>query len=185
MALPKSDEIFDYLSKGRFISANAVDADIRHYYGIIENHFEELKALYAQVGFSLEAGNNYYFLAKQQEARQTMETKLKKAYHWLDVMAFFTTFNQGFTRGVRFTPHDILKQAELNVELKDQLEAFMKKYQVDNYQKTLEKLLKEMSDEGFVELENSFSQTYKVLDAYQYLEQLVQAVTASEEGDNE
>ena len=190
MQTPKSAEIFDWLSKGNFISANAVNSDIKHYYNIIEEHFEDLQVLYQQVGFSLESGNNYFYLSKINEPRQTIETKLEKARRWIDLMAFFTTFNQGFTRGFRFSPQDILREVELNIDLKEQLEKTMQQNKkADNYRDALDEILKQMSSEGFIELENSLSQTYKVLDAYHYLEQMVRAIfiaeTNEENGENE
>lgn len=190
MQTPKSAEIFDWLSKGNFVSANAVNSDTRHYYKIIEEHFEDLQSLYQQVGFSLEAGNNYFYLSKINEPRPTIETKLEKARRWIDFMAFFTTFNQGFTRGFRFSPQDILREVELNLDLKEQLEKTMQQNKkTDNYREALDEILKQMSNEGFIELENSLSQTYKVLDAYHYLEQMVRAIfiaeTNEENGENE
>lgn len=181
MEIPKSAEIFEWLSKGNFISANAVDSDIRNYYHILEENFDNLQALYQQVGFSLEAGNNFFYLSKINESRQTVETKLEKARRWIDLMAFFTTFNQGFTRGFRFSPNDILQQVELNLDLKEQLEAFRQKNKkTDNYRDALDEMLRQMNGEGFIELENSLSQTYKVLDAYHYLEQMVRGIFIAE-----
>lgn len=96
-------------------------------------------------------------------------------------MAFFTTFNQGFTRGFRFSPQDILREVELNLDLKEQLEKTMQQNKkTDNYREALDEILKQMSNEGFIELENSLSQTYKVLDAYHYLEQMVRAIFITE-----
>ncbi len=183
--IPKSDKIFDWLSKGNFISSNAVDQDLRHYYAIIEENFSALYQLYEQVGYSLEEGNNYYHFGKKDELQnsQSVEKKIEKAHKWIDMMAFFTTYDPSFTRGYRFSPSDVLRQINVNVELKEQLDQLSGRTSKKdgNYRDILDSVLKNLRDEGFIDLENERTQTYKVLDAWHYLEQMVMAVNISEE----
>jgi len=183
--IPKSDKIFDWLSKGNFISSNAVDQDLRHYYAIIEENFSALYQLYEQVGYSLEEGNNYYHFGKKDELQnsQSVEKKIEKAHKWIDMMAFFTTYDPSFTRGYRFSPSDVLRQINVNVELKEQLDQLSDRTSKKdgNYRDILDSVLKNLRDEGFIDLENERTQTYKVLDAWHYLEQMVMAVNISEE----
>jgi len=183
--IPKSDKIFDWLSKGNFISSNAVDQDLRHYYAIIEDNFSALYQLYEQVGYTLEEGNNYYYFGKKDELQnsQSVEKKIEKAHKWIDMMAFFTTYDPSFTRGYRFSPSDILRQINVNVELKEQLEQLSEQTskKTSNYRDILDSVLKTLKDEGFIDLENERTQTYKVLDAWHYLEQMVMAVNISED----
>jgi hypothetical protein len=183
--IPKSDKIFDWLSKGNFISSNAVEKNLRHYYAIIEENFSGLYQLYEQVGYSLEEGNNYYYFAKKDELpnSQSVEKKIEKAHKWIDMMAFFTTYDPSFTRGYRFSPSDVLRQINVNVELKEQLDQLSDRTtrKNSNYRDILDGVLKTLRDEGFIDLENERTQTYKVLDALHYLEQMVMAVNISED----
>ncbi len=182
MELSKSAEIFQLLSRGNFLSANSVDRNIRSYYQFLEENLAHCQSLYREVGYSLESGNNYFYLSRLSEPNASIEFKLDKARRWIDLMAFFTTFSQGFTRGFRFSPHDILREVSLNRDLKDQLTAFMEKNKkADDFQEALDEMLDQMSKEGFIELENKMSKTYKVLDAYHYLEQMVSAISICED----
>jgi predicted DNA-binding protein len=183
--IPKSDKIFDWLSKGNFISSNAVDQELRHYYAIIEDNFSDLYQLYEQVGYTLEEGNNYYYFGKKDELQnsQSAEKKIEKAHKWIDMMAFFITYEPSFTRGYRFSPSEILQQINVNVELKEQLDQLSDRTSKknSNYRDILDSVLRNLRDEGFIDLENERTQTYKVLDAWHYLEQMVMAVNIRED----
>lgn len=183
--IPKSDKIFDWLSKGNFISSNAVNQELRHYYAIIEDNFSDLYQLYEQVGYTLKEGNNYYYFGKKDELQnsQSVEKKIEKAHKWIDRMAFFTTYDPSFTRGYRFSPSEILQQINVNVELKEQLDKMSERTSKKdgNYRDILDSVLKNLRDEGFIDLENERTQTYKVLDAWHYLEQMVMAVNITED----
>ena len=180
----KSAEIFDWLSKGNFISSNAVDKDLRDFYTIIEENFSSLYELYEQVGYTLEEGNNYYYFGKLDETKhlKSAEYKIDKAKKWIDIMAFFTTFDRAFTRGYRFSPSNILQEIEVNLNLKEQLDELKNHttQKSNNYLDILNSVLKNMKDEGFIDIENERSHTYKVLDAWHYLEQMVMAVDIAE-----
>lgn len=185
MPINKSAEIFEWLSKGNFISSNAINKDIHHHYKIIEENFSELYSLYEQVGYTLEEGNNYYYFGKYNDIKnpKSVENKIEKAKKWIDIIAFFTTFDPAFTRGYRFSPSNILQQIEINLNLKEQLEQLNEhtSKRNDNYPDILNSILKNMKDEGFIDIENERAQTYKVLDAWHYLEQIAMAVDITEE----
>ena len=178
----RSAEVFDQLSKGNFICSNAVDSIQRHLFQYIEEHFDDLYELFLQIGFCLESGNNYYYFSKKNERQQRIESKIEKALRWLDILAFFTTFRKDLCRGARFSPHDILAQLDINLSLKEQLTNLQKRNSNDrNFQEMLNALLKEVQKEGFIDLENELNQTWKILDAWDYMELLVMAVSIEEE----
>ena len=173
----RTAEIFEQLSRGHFICSNAVQANERYLYQYIEENQEALQTTFLEIGYQLECGNNYYYLSKSSETTQSKERKIEKALRWLDVLAFFTTFRKDLGRGARFSPHDILQQLDVNLALKDQLTQLSKRSASDkNYQDMLMSLLKELQREGLVDVENDLSQTWKILDAWDYMEQLVLAV---------
>ena len=109
--------------------------------------------------------NNYFYC------------KITKALRWLDILAFFTTFRKDLCRGARISPHDIAGQLEINSELKDQLVALQSGGATKNYAEQLDALFLTLKKEGFLELENETSQTWKLLDAWDYMEQMVMAVS--------
>lgn len=54
-------EIFETLSKGKFISANSLDKTQQHWFDDIEDNFQEYYDFFIQIGYSLEGGNGYWF----------------------------------------------------------------------------------------------------------------------------
>lgn len=57
--------IFDYLQKGLFISSNSTNEDVRDLYDIIDDDFEALSIYFAQIGYTLERGNEYFYFLVQ------------------------------------------------------------------------------------------------------------------------
>lgn len=55
--------IFDYLQKGLFISSNSTNEDVRDLYDIIDDDFEALSIYFAQIGYTLERGNEYFYFS--------------------------------------------------------------------------------------------------------------------------
>lgn len=184
----RTAEIFDILSKGQFISSNAVDENKRYIYQYLEEHTEELFVKYEEIGYQLNSGNNYYYFSKPNESNPSVENKIEKALRWLNILAFFNAFRKDLCRGARFSSYDILPQIEINLSLKEQLTELQKRHASDKpHHEKLNDLLKEMQKEGFIDLENEMEQIWKVLDAWEYMEELVMAVNIydKEETDNQ
>lgn len=180
--MSRTAEVFETLSRGRFISSNAVTSNERDLYRYVEEHEERLNRTFSEIGYQLEAGNNYYYFSKPAEDQQSKERKITKALRWLDLLAFFTTYRKDLCRGARLTPHDIAAQLDINSSLKDQLTALQRGTTAKkNYAEKLDGLFSELKREGFIELENETTQTWKLLDAWDYMEQVVMAVSIFEE----
>lgn len=178
----RTAEIFDILSKGQFICSNAINAQRRYLYQYIEENIDELEPKFIEIGYQLENGNNYYYFSRPNESNQNVENKIEKALRWLDILAFFTTFRKDLCRGARFKLFDILQQIDINLSLKEQLTDLQKRTNPGrNYQEMLNDLIREVQKEGFVDLENEMDQTWKILDAWDYMEKLVMAVNIQDE----
>ena len=54
-----------------------------------------------------------------------------------------------------------------------------------SFQEILDKVLKKLSDDTFIELENEITNQYKVLASFKYLEQLILTINIPEEVSNE
>jgi hypothetical protein len=181
MKKTRTAELFDILSKGQFISSNAVDEDRRYNYKYLDENQDKLSPKFEEIGFQLNSGNNYFYFSKPTETNQGIENKIEKALRWLNILAFFTTFRKDLCRGARFSAYDILPKIEINLALKDQLNDLQKRNgsQKAHHEK-LNDLLKEMQKEGFIDLENEMEQQWKVLDAWEYMEKMVMAVNIYE-----
>lgn len=66
--------LFDCLQKGQFISSNSCNEAVRDMYDQIDDHFEALSVYFAQIGYTLERGNEYFYFSRV-EPRTTLEQK--------------------------------------------------------------------------------------------------------------
>ncbi|MCH5597252.1 condensin complex protein MksE [Niabella ginsengisoli] len=90
MDAPKyTAEIFDILSKGKFICSNSNEEHIRKVYATIDNeqNFEFLYNYFLNINFVLEKGDEYYYFSRQ-EITVDLERKIEQAFKWIDMLDF-------------------------------------------------------------------------------------------------
>lgn len=175
-------EIFETLSKGKFISANTLDKTQQHWFDDIEDNFQEYYDFFIQIGYSLEGGNGYWFFTRPM-SKVDLESKIKSLMKWIDNLSFLKSFNSLFGSGFTFTKADILVQFSCNVELKN-LISKMFSGKSSNEDK-IDALINDLMREGFIEIENEIEGRYKVLNSFGYIEEIVQKIDITEEADNE
>ena len=173
--------IFEYLQKGLFISSNSVDETLRNLYDQIEDNFESLSLFFAQIGYTLEHGNEYFYFSRN-EPRMTLEQKIQRAYYWIDVLDLFKTYDETFGPGYRFQPEQILVEANINVVLQNKLDSLRKHFSDKNIRKDiLDNVIRQLTKDSFLELENDKTNTYKVMSAWHYLERLIESINIYDE----
>jgi len=185
MQAPKQTvDIFEILSRGQFICSNSSDDTIRKLYTVLEDEetFSFLYDYFLNINFILEKGNEYFYFSRQ-ETKVDLERKLEQAFKWIDILDFLKTFDNSFGAGYRFTPADILVRLNVDAELKSKLESFKKhNSNKDTHKEIIEDIiLKPLEKDKFIELENEITHQYKVLTAFNYLEQLVATITIIDE----
>lgn len=182
MRMKYTEEIFNILSKGGFISANSVSPLIKRCYDAIEEDSADYYEYYKGIGFYLEGGDGYYMFTRK-EAKVDLERKLEAVMKWIDYLSFLKTYDATFGPGFKFRPADIEVKISCEMELKDKAsKLFPDKKKFDEI---VEKLVSELEKSGMVELENEHDNTYKVLTAFHYMEDLVDCITISEEMNDE
>ena len=70
-------EIFEILSKGRFISSNSTDSENRLLYKPIEDNYNELRDYFETINFRLASGNEYFYFSRMAK-RVDLERHLKE-----------------------------------------------------------------------------------------------------------
>ena len=104
---------------------------------------------------------------------------------WIDIIDFLKTYDNSFSSGYRFGPSEILVRIKTDAELETKLDALKKHTEKTKHQEILDKVLKKLSDDTFIELENEITNQYKVLASFKYLEQLILTINIPEEVSNE
>ena len=175
-------DIFKTLSKGQFISSNSSDRLISDLYNIIEDeqNFENLYGYFSNINFVLEKGDEFFYFSRP-ETKTDLEKKIERAFEWIDIIDFFKTFDNSFSSGYRFTPSEILVRIKTDAELETKLESLKKHTDKIKHQDILDKILKKLIDDTFVELENEITHQYKVLASFKYLEQLILTINIPDE----
>lgn len=177
-----TEDIFNLLSKGGFISANSVSMQTKRLYDAIEEDFENYYEYYTGIGFYLEAGNGYYYFTRK-ETKVDLERKLEATLKWIDYLNFLKTYNSAFGSGFTFRAADILIQIGCNIDLKEKVSKLFSEKK--KHTEVIDQLIKELKNMGFIEEENELDGTWKVLTAFQYIEELIDCITISEEFENE
>lgn len=174
-------DIFDHLQKGLFINSNSCDENIRQMYDEIDDHLEALSLYFAQIGYTLERGNEYFYFSRT-EPRITLEQKIARAYYWIDILDLFKTFNETFGPGYRFQPEQILVEANINVMLQNKLDSIRKHTSDKEIRKdVLDNIIRQLVKDSFLELENEKNNVYKVMSSWHYLERLVENINIYDE----
>jgi hypothetical protein len=182
--LKQTKEIFEMLSKGQFICSNSNEERKRKLYNVLEDRFEDLSEYFAVLNFKLEQGEEYFYFTRE-EAKPDIERKIEAAYRWIDIIDFLKTFDNNFGPGLHFTPADILVKQNVDVEIKNKLEGLKRHTHEDKQVESLNKILKWLDDNNFIELENEITNSYKVLSSFKYLELLILSINIPEEVKNE
>lgn len=182
----QTSEIFKILSKGQFISSNSSDKTINTLYNVIEEdeNFEILYEYFLNINFALEKGDEYFYFSRP-ENKVDLENKIETAFRWIDIIDFLKTFDNSFSAGYRFTPSDILVRIKTDAELETKLDGLKKYTDKEKHLDILDKILKKLIDETFIELENDITHQYKVLASFKYLEQLILTINIPDEVKNE
>lgn len=60
-----TEEIFNILSKGGFISSNSISTQVKRYYDAIEEELPDYYEYYRGIGLYLEGGDGYYHFTRK------------------------------------------------------------------------------------------------------------------------
>ena len=97
---------------------------------------------------------------------------------WIDRVDFLKTFNSTFGPGFFFRKSNILEKFSSDIELKEKARTLYT--DVKTNQEKIEKLVGDLERLGFVEIENELDGTYKVTDAFHYIEEFIDCLTIYE-----
>ena len=177
-----TQQIYDILSRGAFISVDSTDTQIKHLYNDIEENLEEYKDYFIEIGLRLDAGNGYFYFSRQNETKVNIEQKLQNFALWVDILDFLKTYDISFSTGTQFRAAAILESMTLNVELRDKAKKLFRKQNTN--QDIVDKLVSELVGMGFAELINEQEGTYLVTSAFHYAEDLVDIINIYNEEEN-
>lgn len=178
MNVPKQTaEIFSILSRGHFISSNGSKGKLFDVISFEEN-YELLRQYFAHTGYSLERGHNYFYFSQPDEPNMVVEKKLEQYAYYIDVMDFFSSMDLKPSVGTRYRITQIAEECFSNERLKQKIFALSRKEKIVD---KVAELANDLTQGGFFEQEDE--DTYKVMDAIHYLEQVISLITIEEDGE--
>lgn len=184
--LPKqTHEIFSVMARGNFISSNGTKDGMNRLYDVINNpeNFDNLQAYFNVIKYNIERGNNFFYFSKIDEANSLIEKKLETFEKYIDIIDLFASMDNKITIGSRFRPSEIAEECNANVRLKQKLQK-IPLYRSETLSNKVREICDLMTRDSFLDREDEQSETYKVLDAYSYLMDIVNAIAVYEETGN-
>lgn len=176
--IPKqTPEIFATLSRGQFISSNGSKGKLFDVINTEEN-FDLLREFFSHTGYTLEQGHNYYYFSQPDEPAMIMEKKLEQFAYYIDVMDFFSSMDLKPSVGTRYRITQIAEECFSNERLKQKIFAISRKEKIID---KVAELANNLAQAGFFEQEDE--DTYKVMDAIHYLEQVISLITIDEDAE--
>ena len=184
--LPKiTAKIFEYLQKGLMLSSNSLDDELRTMYLIVEDNYDELYDYFMHINYQLERGNEYFYFSRI-EPKASLEQKLSKAYFWIDILDFFKEYDVTFASGTRFSLDVMNTEVSVNIVLQTKLDSIKKHFSGVEFRfEILQKIIDRLRKEGFIEVEDLESKSYKVMTSWNYLEQLIDSINIKDEIEDE
>lgn len=181
--LPKqTHEIFSVMSKGNFISSNGTKDGMNRLFDIINNpeNFDRLQAYFNVIRYNIERGNNFFYFSKLNEPNSEIEKKLERFERYIDIIDLFASMDNKITIGSRFRPAEISEECNANVRLKQKLQK-IPLYRSETLHNKVREICDLMSRDSYLELEDEKTESYKVLNAYSYLLDIINAVAIYED----
>ena len=181
--LPKqTHDIFAIMARGHFISSNGTKDGMNRLYDVINEpeNFENLQNYFGVIKYRIERGNNFFYFSKIDEINSIVEKKLETFEKYIDIIDLFASMDNKITIGSRFRTGALAEECNANVRLKQKLQK-IPLYRSETLHNKVREICDLMSRDSFLEREDEASETYKVLDSYAYLLDVINAIAIYEE----
>ena len=185
--LPKqTHDIFAIMARGHFISSNGTKDGMNRLYDIINDveNFEHLQEFFSHIRYRIERGNNFFYFSKIDEANSIVEKKLETFEKYIDIIDLFASLDNKITIGTRFRTGSLAEECNANVRLKQKLQK-IPLYRSETLHNKVREICDLMSRDSFLEREDEATETYKVLDSFAYLLDVINAIAIYEDGATE
>lgn len=154
-----SVEIFNLLSKGKFLSEGSINPTLKAAFNDLEDNLEEYVKCYRSVGFDLESGAGYYYFCRNENPKD-LEDKLIKWAIWIDILECLVSYDRMFDVGTTFTQAQIEAKALYDEDLKKSLDDIFTSEA--KYRDKIRLIVRELLDYCFIERVDETNDVYKV-----------------------
>ncbi len=177
-----TNDVFQRLSRGQFISSNSISPEVRTLYVDIEEHQEEYEDYFRQIDFELSAGDGFYYFSRRED-KVRIENKLQSLFSWIDYLDLLKAYDTSFGAGTLFGLAQMEVRLSADPELRDKLQRLFP--DKNSMRDKLEQLAQQLVNMGFAELVSESEGSYQVTTAFHYIEQIITCINIEEEVEDE
>src|SRR5438552_16960573 len=147
------------------------------------DNFDNLQGFFGHIRYRIERGNNFFYFSKIDEANSIVEKKLETFEKYIEIIDLFASLDNKMTIGTRFRTGSLAEECVSNVRLKQKLQK-IPLYSSETLHNKVREICELMSRDSYLELEDEKTESYKVLDAYAYLLDVINAIAIYEDTGN-
>lgn len=173
----KIGEVFSVLSSGHFICESSVERSNKILYAICEKNEKYLADYFIDLGYVLERGDGYFFFSKDEEPTiEYYDKKLKNFLKMIPFVEFMLVYDNHFGVGTKISVKELALSLEKNISLKERMIKMKRQQSKMSDIEACESIVKEFVKMGYAEVLDAYSHTYKIVDAYLYLETFIESI---------
>ena len=171
--IPYSREIFGIMKNGAFLCGESFDSDRKKYYLFLNEHRTIFSDLFSLLGYRLDGGDGFFYLSEENKPLGNKKTQGEAdRRRFLLIADVLTSFSPDIAAGDFFMKSDLLKHCEAVPELSATLIAYSDK----GLSAGLDKFLKDVEADGFLEVNNKTGEII-VTSAINYLLGFIARIT--------
>ena len=175
-------EVWDRLSKGKFISANSQEYQQRQLYNSLVENEAEYKSFFEEIGYTLDHGRDYYQFCREVTAENT-DNSLNGLKKYLVLCNILKAWREDFFVGLDFRKTAFLEAIAEDPDLLLKVREFSKK---ENYKEIVSDILALLKQDGFIERKpDDEAETYFVTSAFNYIEDIFNNTIIYNEGQDD
>ena len=116
----KTPQIFDMLSKGKFLCDNYPEATHRVIYNLVDDNYDDLYEYFLNIGYVLNRDIGYFYFTRDDNSSQ-IESKINSILKFIDLLDFMFEYSSSFGVGTKITPSVLVDAVQGNAILKTKL----------------------------------------------------------------
>ncbi len=165
----KKKQVYQLLSKGKFITEHSRDYQVKSLYENIKENEEEYRRYFAEEGLILDHGRGYYqFCFEEPSSNPSAALSLVKKY--ISIYNILIAFRDDIGVGTDFTRKDFYDAVPKDEDLQRELQGYTRR---ENYRDVINDIIAKLREDGIIErFQDDDGERFFVTSAYNYLEDL-------------
>lgn len=175
-------EIFEFMRRGGFLSANSRDDEKSKWWQDLDNNFGQYEDFYRKLGYCLKKNQHYAHFGRDEKVG-TLEERGERLLNLFLLGNAMKFYDAGLSSGQDIDKRHLLEAMETDSDFVE-ASAYLAEGKASN-DKIADTLIAQMCRYGFAECVNERTGKYMVTGAFKYVEDLVELVKINDYGTSE